>query len=142
MQYSLTGLRLTESFEGCRLTAYYDAVGVLTIGYGHTGPDVYPGQIITQAQAETLLLSDVQTAVACVNGNVRVALTQNEFDSLVDFTFNEGVHSFESSTLLRDLNAGNYAAAASQFSAWVMAGGRRLEDLVRRRQAEANLFVR
>lgn len=142
MQYSLTGLRLTESFEGCRLAAYYDAVGVLTIGYGHTGPDVYPGRTITAAEAESLLLSDVQIAVSCVNRNVRVALTQNEFDSLVDFTFNEGVHNFESSTLLRDLNAGNYAAAASQFSVWVMAGGRRLEDLVRRRQAEANLFIR
>lgn len=142
MQYSNTGLKLTELFEGCRLEAYYDAVGVLTIGYGHTGPDVYVGQIITQAQAEALLLSDVQTAVACVNRNVCVSLTQNEFDALVDFIFNEGVHSFETSTLLRDLNAGNYAAASAQFTVWVWAGGHRLPGLVKRRQDEEALFLR
>lgn len=142
MQYSSTGLNLTESFEGCRLRAYRDAVGILTIGYGHTGPDVYDGQIITQEMAEALLLSDVQIAVACVNRNVKVPVTQNEFDALVDFTFNDGVHNFTSSTLLRDLNAGNYIATASQFSVWVMAGGHRLEGLVRRRQIEESLFVR
>ena len=142
MLYSLSGLQLTESFEGCRTVAYRDSVGVLTIGYGHTGPDVYLGQVITQEQAQALLQQDVQTAVACVNQNVKVPLTQNEFDALVDFTFNEGVNAFKESTLLKDLNVGNYAAAAAQFTLWVNAGGHRLPGLVERRQAEHDLFVR
>ena len=142
MQYSSSGLQLTERFEGVRLTSYYDAVGVLTIGYGHTGPDVHPGMVITQGQAQAFLQRDVQTADQAVNEYVRVSLTQNEFDALVDFTFNAGVGNFKSSTLLKDLNLGNYAAAAAQFSVWVMAGGRPLQDLTERRQAEHDLFVR
>lgn len=142
MQYSLSGLRLTELFEGCRITAYYDAVGVLTVGYGHTGPDVYEGQTITQAEAEALLAQDVKFAVTVANAYVKVPLTQNEFDALVDFIFNEGGHAFEESTLLRLLNAGNYIGAAAQFSLWVNAGGHRLPGLVERRKAEHDLFVR
>ena len=142
MIYSKTGLELTEQFEGCRLVAYQDSKGVWTICYGHTGPDVYLGQVITQEQAQALLQQDVQTAVACVNQNVRVPLTQNEFDALVDFTFNEGTNAFKESALLKDLNVGTYAAAAAQFSLWVNAGGHRLPGLVERRQAEHDLFVR
>ncbi|MFZ0312971.1 MAG: lysozyme [Candidatus Korobacteraceae bacterium] len=140
LSYSSTGLALTEEFEGLRLTAYQDSVGVWTIGYGHTGSDVQPGLTITQEQAGALLLQDVAGAVAAVNRLVTVPLTQNQFDALVDFTFNLGQGNLASSTLLRELNAGNTAGAAAQFLVWVYAGGVKLPGLVKRRQAEAALF--
>ncbi len=141
MQYSENGYRLTESFEGCELTAYRDIVGVLTIGYGHTGANVYPGMVITQQQAQDFLDQDVQSAVGCVNSSVRVPVTQNQFDALVDFVFNLGCGSLNESTLLRELNQGNYAAAANQFPVWVYAGTEVSSDLVRRREAERALFL-
>ena len=138
--YSKDGLSLTERFEGCVLTAYRDQVGVLTIGYGHTGPDVHEGLTIAQAQAEALLAKDVQNAAACVNRAVTIALTQHEFDALVDFVFNLGAGAFEGSTLLKELNANDMTAAASQFERWDRAGGAVVAGLLRRRQAEAQLF--
>jgi lysozyme len=140
LTYSGKGLCLTEQFEGCRLTAYQDQVGVWTIGYGHTGPDVTPGLTITQAQAQAFLAHDVGKAVACVNQFVAIQLTQNEFDALVDFVFNLGTGAFTGSTLLRYLNAGNITAAAAQFDEWDHAGGAVVAGLLRRRQAETALF--
>lgn len=141
LAYSSKGLTLTEQFEGLRLTAYQDSVGVWTIGYGHTGDDVHPGLTITQQQASALLLKDVASAVADVNRLVNVPLTQNQFDALVDFVFNVGGGNFASSTLLRNLNAGNYAGAAAQFPRWVHAGNQILPGLVTRRKAEQALFL-
>lgn len=140
--YSQSGLKMTEEFEGVRLAAYPDIRGVWTIGYGHTGPDVHPGLRITQAVAEDLLKRDVQTAETCVNEHVCVPITQNEFDALVDFTFNDGTGALIGSTLLKKLNTGDYTGAADQFALWVNAGGHKIPALVRRRQAEHDLFVR
>jgi lysozyme len=140
LTYGGDGLALTEQFEGCKLTAYQDQVGVWTIGYGHTGPDVVAGLTITQQQAETLLAKDVSSAAACVNNVVAVQLSQDEFDALADFVFNLGAGAFEGSTLLRDLNAGDFAGAAAQFDAWDHAGGAVVAGLLRRRQAETALF--
>src|ERR1700757_2265582 len=83
LTYSKNGLSLTEQFEGCRLVAYQDQVGVWTIGYGHTGSGVVSGLTITQDQAEDLLTSDVAASAAYVNAAVMVELQQNEFDALV-----------------------------------------------------------
>ena len=138
--YSKNGLSLTGSFEGARLTAYQDQVGVWTIGYGHTGPEVHNGLTITQDQANQLLMQDVASAASAVNRLVMIALTQDEFDALVDFTFNVGTGNFASSTLLRDLNSSNFADAATQFERWDHAGGGIVAGLLRRRQAEAALF--
>lgn len=140
LTYGGNGLALTEQFEGCRLTAYQDQVGVWTIGYGHTGPEVIAGLTITRDEAEALLAKDVSSAAACVNRVVAVRLTQAEFDALVDFAFNLGHGAFSSSTLLRELNAGNFIAAAAQFEVWDRAGGAVVAGLLRRRQAEATLF--
>jgi len=140
LTYSGDGLSLTEQFEGCELTAYQDQVGVWTIGYGHTGADVTPGLTITQDQAQALLAQDVTSAAACVNSVVTVALTQDEFDALVDFVFNLGAGAFTGSTLLRDLNAGDFTATAAQFDLWDHAGGAVVAGLLRRRQAEEALF--
>jgi len=89
MDYSPDGLKLTQSFEGCRLKAYLDSVGVPTIGYGHTH-GVTMGMTCTQEQADAWLQEDTQGAVQAVNNLVTVPLTQQQFDALVDFTFNLG----------------------------------------------------
>jgi lysozyme len=140
LTYGGDGLALTEQFEGCKLTAYQDQVGVWTIGYGHTGPEVVAELTITLEQAEALLAKDVGSAAACVNNVVAVQLSQEEFDALVDFVFNLGAGSFEGSTLLRDLNAADFASAAAQFDAWDHAGGAVVAGLLRRRRAETALF--
>ena len=140
MNYSQSGLRMTEEFEGCRLDAYRDSNGIWTVGYGHTGPDVHPGLIITQLQAEHFLLNDIQNAVNCVNSHVKVPLTQGEFDALTDFVFNCGCGAFAGSTMLRLLNAGDYQSAAGQFDLWDHAGGEVVAGLLRRREAETQEF--
>jgi len=139
--YSDAGIALTKSFEGLRLTAYRDCGGVLTIGYGHTGSGVTEGMTIDEAQAEALLRADLQAAVDCVNRAVITAITQNQFDALVDFCFNVGCGALLNSTLLRKLNAGDFAGAAAQFAVWVHAGGEVVAGLVRRRELEAEMFL-
>jgi lysozyme len=139
MEDSPDGLKLTESFEGCRLAAYLDSVGVPTIGYGHTH-GVAMGMTCTQEQAEQWLQQDVQVAVQAVNNLVTVPLTQQQFDALVDFTFNLGTGALQHSTLLRLLNSGNYQGAAGEFEKWDKAGGKVLPGLLRRRQAERDMF--
>lgn len=139
LSYSDNGLALTKQFEGLELSAYQDQVGVWTIGYGHT-KNVQPGTIITEDQATQLLLSDVAGAVTCVNNAVTYAISQNQFDALVDFVFNLGGSSLLNSTLLRKLNGGDVAGAAPQFLLWDHAGGKVVQGLLKRRQAEMDLF--
>ena len=136
---SAQGLDLIKDFEGLRLAAYQDSAGVWTIGYGHTG-GVQPGDRITQAEAEKLLEQDTAWAQQAVRDLVNVPLTQGQFDALTSFTFNLGAGALESSTLLKKLNAGDYAGAQAEFGKWVHAGGEVLPGLVRRRAAEAELF--
>ena len=139
MNYSKTGLALTEQFEGLRLTAYQDQVGRWTCGYGHTA-GVQAGDTCTQAQAEAWLASDVSWAVQCVNLYVKIALTQGEFDSLCDFVFNLGSGSFQHSALLTLVNQRNFEAAAAEFEKWDHAGGQVVAGLLRRRIAEEAEF--
>jgi lysozyme len=140
MSYSQSGLALTEGFESCRLAAYQDLKGVWTIGYGHTGPDVNDGLTITQDQADALLLADVKNAEDHVNNLVTVALTQAQFDALVDFAFNCGCAAFAGSTMLKLLNQGDYSSAAAQLDLWDHASGKVVAGLLRRRQAETDEF--
>ena len=138
--YSDAGLTLTKNFEGCRLSAYADQGGVWTVGYGHTGPGVHAGLTITQDQADTFLISDVAGAVACVNRLVTSSIVQCQFDALVDFTFNLGCACLANSTLLRAVNAGDFAGAANEFLRWDHVQGMVVIGLLRRRQAEAQMF--
>jgi len=138
-QLSQNGLDLIKGFEGLRLSAYQDSAGVWTIGYGHTG-NVQPGDRITQAQADDLLQKDTAWAQQAVRDQVKVPLSQGQFDALTSFTFNLGAGALEKSTLLKKLNAGDYAGAQAEFGKWVHAGGEVLQGLVRRRAAEADLF--
>lgn len=130
---------IEKSFEGCRLTAYLDSVGVPTIGYGHTR-GVSMGDTCSQDQADEWLIDDLHDALASVQGNVTVPLTDPQLSALVDFVFNVGGKNFAHSTMLRLLNAGQYEQAENEFKKWNLAGGHVLAGLVRRRAAEAALF--
>jgi lysozyme len=138
--YSDAGCDLTKKFEGLRLMAYQDQVGVWTIGYGHTGREVHGGLAITQDQADVLLHSDLASAVACVNRAVTAEISQCQFDALVDFVFNLGCARLLGSTLLRHVNAGEFDLAAQQFLLWDHAGGVVVPGLLVRRQAEVAMF--
>lgn len=142
MNISEAGLSLIKNFEGCVLIAYVDAVGVWTVGYGHTGPNVHRGLKITQSQADEILEQDVNRFELGVLNNVKVSLNQNEFDALVSFTFNVGINAFKGSTLLRLLNDGaDRSIVAAEFLRWNKGDGKVLEGLTRRRQAEKALFL-
>ncbi len=140
--YGAAGMALTRSFEGLRLTAYMDQRGVWTVGYGHTGPGVHAGLTISEAEAEAFLAGDIAGAVAAVNRLVTAEISQNQFDALVDFAFNLGAATLARSTLLRCVNSGDFAAAAKQILAWDHVNGHVVPGLLRRRQAEAELFAK
>jgi len=139
VEYTKSGLELTEQFESCRLSAYLDSAGIPTIAWGHTA-GVKLGDTCTQAQADAWLLEDLQSAVNTVNRLVTYPVGQNIFDSLCDFVYNVGSGNFEHSTLLQLLNQGELSAAAAQFERWDRAGGVEVAGLLRRRQAEEALF--
>ena len=139
-QINNTGLNLIKDFEGRRLNAYQDAVGVWTIGYGHT-QTAYPGQRITEAGATELLRYDVGRFERAVEQAVQVPISDNQFAALVSFAFNVGSGALNSSTLLRRLNAGDTYGAANEFLRWNRAGGQELYGLTRRREEERALFL-
>ena len=145
MQTSDKGIALIKEFEGCKLTAYQDSVGVWTIGYGWTQPvdgkPIRAGMTIKQETAERLLKTGLVSYESDVSRLVKVSLTQGQFDALVSFTYNPGDRSLSTSTLLRKLNAGDYAGAADEFLRWNKAGGKVLNSLTRRREAERALFL-
>ena len=145
MQISNNGINLIKQFEGCKLTAYQDSVGVWTIGYGWTQPvegkPVAKGMTITQQKANDLLTDGVAQYEKGVTNLVTVPVNQNQFDALVDFAYNLGVNALKGSTLLKKLNAGDYAGAANEFPKWNKAGGKELAGLTRRREAERSLFL-
>ncbi|WP_266156493.1 lysozyme [Dyella silvatica] len=141
MTVSATGIALIKRFEGFRAQAYRDSVGIWTIGYGHTGPDVTPGLSIDMAQATALLQADLAQATTAIASLVKVPLQQSQFDALTSFTFNLGAKALAGSTLLRKLNASDYLGAAAEFERWSQAGGQVLAGLLRRRIAERTLFL-
>ncbi|MGC0930455.1 lysozyme [Pantoea agglomerans] len=140
MKVSNNGINLVKRFEGLELKAYRDSVGILTIGYGHTHA-VKAGDAITGEKADAFLREDLQVAELTVNTNVKVKLTQGQFDALVSFVFNLGSCNFVKSTLIKKLNVGDYAGAADEFGKWVNAGGKKLPGLVKRRAAEREVFL-
>lgn len=134
------GLKLIKSFEGLRLRAYQDAVGIWTIGYGTTR-GVRPGMTISEAEAENFLQEDLVRFERAINDALKVSVNDNQFSALSCFTYNVGSGAFRESTLLRMLNQQNIYGAADQFPRWNKAGGRPLAGLTRRRKAERSLFL-
>lgn len=140
MQTSAEMRRIIGEFEGCRLEAYRDIVGVLTIGYGHTGSDVTPGMKISQQVADQLLACDLKRFEDAVT-RLTPHVTQHQFDALVSFAFNLGEGSLQRSTLRKHHNAGNHAEAAREFAKWNHAGGKVVAGLTRRRAKEASVYT-
>lgn len=151
-QLTINDLSITKQAESCRLTAYPDPASPRargtgsdgspwTIGYGHTGPDVYEGLTWTQAQADAALLADMQKAINNVHAYVKVPLTEDQFIALCDFTFNVGCSAFDTSTLLAKLNAYDLEGAIDEFAKWNKAGGIVLNGLIKRRDGEKALFI-
>ena len=139
MNISQEGISLIKKFEGCELEAYKCAAGVWTIGYGHT-KDVKEGNSITKEEAESMLVHELQEYCSDVDIAVKVDLKQNEFDSLVSWTYNLGPTNLNSSTMLRVLNEGKHDEVPAQMKRWNKASGQVKEGLVRRREAEALMF--
>ena len=140
MNISNKGIELIKQFEGCRLKAYQDSVGVWTIGYGHT-ESVEEGMEISQHQADIMLGSDLVKYANYINEYVTVSLNPNQFDALTSWVYNLGPGNLKSSTMLKVLNEGNYDDVPFQIKRWNKAGGKVLKGLVRRREAEAELFA-
>ncbi len=139
MKISSEGISLIKNYEGCCLEAYQDSVGVWTIGYGHI-KDVKEGDKINQDEAEHLLKEEMPEYEGYINDMVEVPLDQCQFDALVCWVYNLGPTNLKESTLLRILNEGDYGGVPEQIKRWNKAGGKVLAGLVKRRQAEANLF--
>lgn len=146
MHVSPSGVDLICNFEGLRLKAYDDGVGVWTIGFGTTkypnGIRVKKGDTCTLEQAKSYMQHDLKKFEQTVNSAVNVPINQNQFDALVSLAYNIGSTAFKNSTLVKRLNEGNYKAAANQFDVWVNAGGKRMQGLVSRRTAEKALFLK
>lgn len=151
------GIELIKTYEGCRLRAYPDpgtGGDPWTIGYGHTGPEVVPGLIWTQEEADARLVEDVERFCEAVDDALTVDVSDNEFAAMVCLTYNIGVgrvddpdtaenegRGFLGSTLLRLVNEGRMDEAADQFLRWNKSGGRVMAGLTRRREAERALFL-
>ena len=131
--------------ESLRLVGYRDPVGVITNGWGHT-KTAKLGEVITLSKAESLFSADVNEAERGVSRLVKVALKQNQFDALVSFVFNVGSGNLQKSTLLKKLNALDFAGAGNEFLKWDKAGCatasgcRRLSGLTKRRIDEKQIF--
>ena len=128
-------------YEGKVNRTYVDPVGVLTSCYGHTGPELKPGQTFTDEQCLAQLEADL-TKHAIALDCVRVPLTDGQKAAFLSFAFNVGNGAFCSSTLVRKANTGDMRGACSELSKWVYAGGKQLPGLVRRRAAERALCER
>jgi len=142
MQASQTGKDLIKKYEGLRLKAYVCPGGRWTIGYGQTGPDVYEGLEIDEQTANNLLWKALPGYEDAINELVKVPLNQNQFDSLVSFTYNIGIEAFKKSTLLKMINSGDMVGASYQFLIWIYSGHKILRGLVERRKAEKDLFTK
>ena len=151
MKTNAAGLALIKEFEGFVAQWYPDPAHgwkVPTIGYGHTDSAGSPkyatskNLTLTEADGSAILQRDLGQYEAAVSAAVRVPLNENQFGALVSFTYNLGAGNLGSSTLLRKLNAGDYAGAAGEFPRWNKAGGKVLAGLTRRRAAEQALFTK
>ena len=139
MKTSQYGIDLIKHFEGCELKAYKCPAGVWTIGYGHT-KGVQEGDEWSESHANRMLEVELEEYEGYVDKYVTAPLGQNQFDALVSWTYNLGGGNLSASTMLKVLNAGEYDEVPNQMLRWNKAGGKVLEGLTRRRQAEADMF--
>jgi lysozyme len=142
------GIDLIKKWEGLSLKAYKDMVGVWTVGYGHTGRDVLPGQVITLEEAESLLISDLYFFEAKVMEEVHVPLNDNQFAALVSWTYNLGADWLDEggkvqASFIINLNKGDYAGVPAGLKLFDNAGNQKdVPGLIARRADEAALWNR
>lgn len=134
-----TLLALIRRFEGLRLRAYFCPAGVLTCGYGSTGPDIKPDTLWTKAQAESRMAEDAERFVAAVK-KLCPGQDGDNLAALADFAYNLGATRLAGSTLRKKINAGDIEGAKVELRKWVRGGGRVLPGLVLRREVEAGLL--
>jgi len=141
MPFSSAGLDLLKKSEGFRNRSYIDVAGIATIGYGHRilPSESFPNGI-DLVQATQLLIHDIEQAELAVRKFVKVALTQGQYDALVDFVYNIGANHLAASSMLHELNIGRYDAAAEQLLLWDHAGKKEVAALKARREAEFHLW--
>lgn len=132
-------LLLIRRFEGLRLRAYYCPAGVLTCGYGSTGPDIAPDTVWTKEQADARMQLDAARFETAAR-RMCPALQGNALAAVADFAYNFGATRLKASTLRRKINAGDMAGTRAELAKWVRGGGRILPGLVARRAAEAALL--
>lgn len=130
---------LVKQFEGCRLDSYRDLGGVWTIGYGCTD-GVTGGMSVSQEDADIMLADALEEKAGGVDNLLTVDLTANQAAALISFSYNVGLGNLKSSTLLRLVNAGTFADVPKQFLRWSNVNGQMVRGLLRRRQAEADLW--
>jgi len=138
LEINEAGLDIIKRSEGLRLEAY-ELSGRWYIGYGHSGAT--PGSTITEAEAEELLVQDVAGAEAGVKRLVMVPVNENQFSAMVSLAYNMGVGGFSRSSVLSQLNEGDYNGAADGFMVHIRSGYRVLEHLQHRREEERALFL-
>lgn len=132
---AIAGTMLT-ALEGVRYTPYYDVAGVLTVCYGHTGSDIIKNKTYSPAECKAMLDKDLQPFARSVERSVKVPTNEYQKAALISFSYNVGVTAFERSSLLRQLNAGNYQAACDGLRQWTYAGGKQWKGLMNRREVE------
>ena len=144
MKVSNKGLELIKEFEGFSSVAYLCSAKKATIGYGNTfwedGTPVKIGDQISKERAETLLKHVVDNFSVAVEVDIKIEVSQNQFDAMVSLAYNIGLGAFKNSTLLRQLNRGNFVGASQEFLRWDKSNGKPLLGLTRRREREKLLF--
>lgn|SRR5574341_287072 len=152
MKTNANGLALIRQWEGCKLTAYKDVVGVWTVGFGHTSmagpPKVTPGLKLTQAEADDLLVMDLIRYEVAVLRALKRDPSDNQFSAMVSLCYNIGENAFAASSVVKHFNAGDTAKAANAFLMWRKARNPKtgnlevVQGLLNRRQAEMALFLK
>lgn len=146
MKINEAGLKIIKEYEDLRLEAYLCPANKWTIGFGNTfykdGSPVKKGDTISQEDAEELFLHVVNDFADQVSNAVQVPITANQFSAIVSLVFNIGPGNFRTSTLLQNLNAGDYDGASEEFGKWCYSNGARLRGLVKRREEERKLFIK
>ncbi|EMB2734816.1 lysozyme [Serratia liquefaciens] len=130
---------LIPSLEGVEYKPYRDVVGVLTVCYGHTGADIIPGKTYSEAECKAMLNKDLIPFARSVDRSVKVPASEYQKAALISFSYNVGVKAFESSTLLRKLNAGDSSGACDEMRRWNKAGGKVWKGLINRREVEREI---
>lgn len=138
---SAEGLEFIKKWESLKLVAYLCPAQKWTVGFGHTGKDVYSGLVITKDQAEKLFRKDVSIAEAVVRKLIFVKLTQKKFDAVCSLTYNIGGKNLETSTLLKKINNQEWLEASKEFKEWHFSKGKSLPGLVKRREEESVMFL-